>query len=181
MNRARLTWQRWTSRGLALAGLGALAATLALGGADLLRGLNRAMLADTNTIGTLGVVFSAVALGIRPARYLYAAARRQAPAVRLAAGALVTALRRQHVFLGWVVFATATVHGLYFLGTGRFGGPRVLDGWLAWALLLVLVGGGWAWAARRADRAWRGTLGRWHLLAALLFLAALVLHVWGRG
>src|SRR5690349_11842692 len=68
----------------------------------------------SNGLGAIGTLAAVPALGLWPAHWLHARLRQS--------GLLVTALARQmfiftyrhHRFLGWLVFATATAHGVYF-------------------------------------------------------------------
>ncbi len=159
-----------------LLGWGLIAVSALLGGVYFAHILDFQILGYSNTIGDVSKVVAFPALALWAAHQLYRATKRQRTPVQDGIRRAFVFLRRQHAFLGWVVFATASAHGLYFVLLGRFGGSRAITGYLTWLLLLALVGLGWALDLLRRRRPWLANVHVWHILVAAVFLVALLLH-----
>lgn len=94
-------------------------------------------------------------------------------------------LRLHHQFFAWLVFALASVHGLYFLvhpvARQPLKGPApsvwTSTGIVAWGVLLLLVGLGLVTdrqiQTKRSARRWRGL----HRVLAVVFVVTILIHI----
>lgn len=86
--------------------------------------------------------------------------------------------RRHHKFLGWLVFITATAHAAVFLPEiTAWPLARIATGVIAWALLGLLIGLGlWVDRSMKQPRTFK-RIRLVHLVTAVVFVVAIVVHV----
>jgi hypothetical protein len=160
--------------GLALIGLSLLFAILVLTQAP-----GHFLQRDSNLIGAGSMLMLIASTGLWGSHRLYLLWRRAEIPFRDLPRRLFLFLRRQHTFLGWVVFATASSHGLYFLLVDSLTVSRMISGLAAWVVLATLAGLGW-WIEQGRKRKRSGkTVQWWHTILAAIFLVALFLHIVG--
>jgi hypothetical protein len=167
----------WLSRGLRLYGLVWIGASILLAALCLINLANPRLFGFSNGIGAVATLATVPALGLWPAHALTTLLKRHRFAVTALPRQMFVFTYRHHRFLGWLVFATATGHGVYFLLAVPLRAPRMATGLLAWAVLAagVALGLGFDWLPKRQPV--RRDLRIWHVIAALLLLAALLVHV----
>src|SRR5690349_16842616 len=102
---------------IALSGLFALLCLVSLA--------NPRLFAFSNGIGAVATLAAVPALGLWPAHGLYTLFKRSRLPVTALPRQMFIFAYRYHRFLGWLVFATATGHGLYFARVAPWRAPRM--------------------------------------------------------
>ena len=85
-------------------------------------------------------------------------------------------LNKFHIYFGWIVLATATAHGIYFLALFS-STPKIISGVMAWFVLVVLVGLGlWIDMSKKKGK-YRKNNKYIHITLACLFVILVIVHI----